>query len=209
MKAVHLLHVPFVRLAERALQAFHSLRGDGVVRGAQSGVARRCRCVAAPNLLDRRPMRFASGDAIVRMVHFGVRLSEILCVLVDGIVQQLFKMPQALRHGGEVKLARTGVGGQLRVLAPQGVQSFAVLIGRIAQHALDVVHPLLQRRMVGVQRGFVARQTPMGPLELPDGSAMLLALCEPAMHLLQLGMRHLQRLLVLGRGVADCFLQIR
>merc|ERR1712238_164017 len=97
-------------------------------------------------------------------------------------------------------------GSVLIVRAAEAQQLLRLSITVITKETFDVFQTLLDRSMVGLQRGLMLAQLAMSLLQIREGAPEALASRESAMHVSQLRMGGLELLAVrICRIVADAF----
>mmetsp|Transcript_12649 Transcript_12649/g.32510 ORF Transcript_12649/g.32510 Transcript_12649/m.32510 type:complete len:243 (+) Transcript_12649:1775-2503(+) len=158
--------------------------------------------------VDLGALDLACGDASVQLLQLGVGVGDFLGVLVCGVVQQLLQVADALRHRCMVRVSRLRLGGELGVLRGERLQLPGVLLRRVAQHLLDVVHPLFQGCVLRLQARLVTRQADLPLVQLAHGFVLVLTDRQATVQLVQLAVRDFQCLRVLVGRVAEQLLKI-
>mmetsp|Transcript_105874 Transcript_105874/g.265101 ORF Transcript_105874/g.265101 Transcript_105874/m.265101 type:complete len:427 (-) Transcript_105874:351-1631(-) len=160
----------------------------------------------------RRALRLAGREARVQLVVGGLEGGELLPMVLGRVPQHPLqprepilhrRLPRALRALHELDVLG-GARERGEVLVVGGLQSQQlgrVLVRRVAEGLLQVVHPLLQARVVLLLHGAIL-------LEIAQNVALPLASGHAPVHVLELGVRRGEFCRVLVRGVANQLLQV-
>mmetsp|Transcript_123748 Transcript_123748/g.396003 ORF Transcript_123748/g.396003 Transcript_123748/m.396003 type:complete len:314 (-) Transcript_123748:1958-2899(-) len=183
-------------LGQRGLQAVHTF-AKGAVRLLQRGLLRRQTGVRPLQVAQHPAVALAGREPAVHGVDLGVRCRDLLNVGIGGIAQEFLDVGEAILNGGVScmqGLHALHLVHMLGVRCAEGLDLPGMLVGGVPQELLEVIHALLQRRVMGIQRRFVVRQCGVVLLQVTDRVAETLAHHHTSLHLLKLDMCSLQSL---------------
>merc|ERR1719195_2311239 len=191
-----------------ALQVINALIDRGMVVGTFLLLARQQVFDAAMVLVARLLL---SSDLLVELGHLGgMFVCRITQLLLD-VCHALGQRCMVLLMAGEAVEQRSVLRDKGSLLVMRDLQSFELLhlpVGGVAENSFHIVDAILQRSMQGIHGVPVVVQIGVTLLQILQRSPKLLAGCESAMQITQLGMRLLDLFVVLVCGVIQYLLQV-
>mmetsp|Transcript_60545 Transcript_60545/g.184965 ORF Transcript_60545/g.184965 Transcript_60545/m.184965 type:complete len:639 (+) Transcript_60545:324-2240(+) len=211
LERLDVLFVLLGRIAQNVLQVAQALLHRGVVR--VPGLLALLKYFAHLSLVRLRVARELGVGGLqsvyllaVLLGAVAVRRLELLQLVLDGglvrvgLALVVVVLPAQVRHRGAVLLARRQP--RVHVVHPRFglLEGPGVLFRGVVKDGLQVVDPLLQRRVRALERRLLRRQARVRPPDLADGVARPLASRHASRHLVDLcvGGCHLLRVRVGG-----------
>mmetsp|Transcript_32533 Transcript_32533/g.82229 ORF Transcript_32533/g.82229 Transcript_32533/m.82229 type:complete len:345 (-) Transcript_32533:941-1975(-) len=156
----------------------------GIVRQASIDTAQTLELLAMP----LRVLVQQALQAIQPLLHRRVMGLGLRPVVVVVLLQP--------RHRRSVLLARRQPAVQCVGLGLGLLDGLAVPLRRVPNEGLEIVHPLLQRGVRGLQHGLLRSQARLGALEVSNGRVVPFTSRDPRVHLIHLRVRRRQVALV-------------
>mmetsp|Transcript_58840 Transcript_58840/g.132377 ORF Transcript_58840/g.132377 Transcript_58840/m.132377 type:complete len:285 (+) Transcript_58840:61-915(+) len=202
LQGIQLLSVLVRGVAQALLDEGYSLLKRGLMRLALVLLRHHVLARSVKVKLSRLPFFL---EAAVQLFQLGVGAAELLLVPVSGVAYDLLEVSQALLDGGVLHFPCLHIVGMLGMGGLHLCQLHSMLLHRVADQTLKVVHSVLYGRVVRVELLMCLHELLHSLLQVTMALLPRLALTgeDPVRSL-----EFLQLLAVLVRRVADSPLQV-